>query len=318
MAAAKFKPVYILHGTDEFLRDQHRHRIIDLMVGQSDPQLCVATFDATAQLADVLDELRTLPFLAPCRVVIVRDADAFVTAFRTKLEDYLQSPCRTSSLVLIVSSWPRTTRLAKLVSKTGEVLECSVAERTNLPAWLAEAARRRDKAIAPDAAGLLGEWMGADFAALDSEIEKLSIYVGERETIELADVVALVTATAGPVAFALTNAIAAGDAAAALKALDGMLTKPGEEFRTLGLLAWHLRRAIRAHQSIQSGQRPQQAVAALGMPYPAQQSFLAFLRRRGRESLQADFRQMIAADLGMKSGAAPKAALQGLIVALCS
>ena len=45
-----------------------------------------------ASLADVLDEVRTLPFLARCRVVIVEGADPFVTAHRKELEAYAEKP----------------------------------------------------------------------------------------------------------------------------------------------------------------------------------------------------------------------------------
>ena len=41
------------------------------------------------------------------------------------------------------------------------------------------------------------------------------------------------------------------------------------------------------------------------------------LRRRPEAVLQEDFRRMIRADLGMKTGAATTAALQQLVMALC-
>lgn len=284
----------------------------------ADPQLCVARFDASASLAEILDELRTLPFLAPLRVVIIRDADDFVSAHRSALEEYLQQPCPTSTLVLVVSSWPANWRLAKLVGKIGEKRDCSLPDSERLTDRLNDAAARRGKHIEPDAAELLAEWIGRDLAALEGEIEKLSIYVGERDPITMADVSVLVTATAGPAAFDLTNAITAGDARRALKALGGMLTTRGEEFRTLGLIAWHLRRALQAQEAIQGGSTPRQAVGKLRMPYRQQAAFVSFLQRRSQRALRADFRSMIRADLAMKSGVAPKAALQELVAGLCS
>ena len=319
LTATELKPVYVLHGDDGFLRDACRERIVEGVIRQgADPQMCVTTFDASAELADVLDELRTLPFLAPCRVVILRDADEFVKAHRSAVEEYLQHPCPTSVLVLMVSSWPGNWRLAKLVGKIGEKMDCSVPEGENLSPWLNKAAARRGKRIDPDAADLLAEWVPRSLAALDGEIEKLCLYVGDRDAITMEDVGALVTATAGPAAYGLTNAITAGDARGALKALDGMLTARGEEFRTLGMIAWHLRRALQAQQRIQAGATPRQAVGTLRMPYRQQAAFVAFLQRRSPRALRADFRSMIRADLAMKSGTDPKAALQELVVRLCS
>ena len=75
MSERDVKPVYVLHGSDTFLRDTHRAEIIGQAVGDADSQLCVCSFDATAELAEVLDELRTVPFLAPLRIAVVTDAD---------------------------------------------------------------------------------------------------------------------------------------------------------------------------------------------------------------------------------------------------
>ncbi|MCK4601836.1 MAG: DNA polymerase III subunit delta [Phycisphaerae bacterium] len=313
MASKAIKPVYVLYGDDAYLLDQHRREIIARIIGQADPQICVGTFEPTAELAEVLDELRTLPLLAERRVVIVRDADAFVTAHRQALEGYFEAPSKTGSLMLTVSSWPSNTRLYKVVKKIGEAIDCSAAEGVDLLRWIREAASKRGKKIAPQAADLLAEWMGTDLAALDAEIEKLSLYVGGRQEIDVADISAIVTATAGPLAFALSNAITASDATAALEALDKMLIARGDEFKTLGMVAWHLRRALSAAQQIAADKTP-----SLRMPPQQRDAFLVMLKHRSVKKLQADFRKMIRTDLAMKSGVKPVAALQELVVSLCS
>jgi len=316
MSRADVKPVYVLHGSDDFLLVEYRRRIVSGIIGLADPQTAVSRFDASASLADVLDELRTLPFLAPRRVVIVSDADAFVSAYREALEKYLSSPSATSSLILIVSSWPKNTRLAKLVAKIGEATDCSAPGARDLLGWLVKAAGKRGKKIDPAAAQLLLEWRGADLAGLNGEVEKLSIYVGDRPEISAQDAAALVTATAGPEAFALTNSITAGDTAGALKALAGSVTQRGEEFKTLGVIAWHLRRAMHVQQLLAKGISGAQACRSARV-FGRHGEFLAMLKRRPLSILQDDFRRLLAADLAMKTGTDPAGALQQLVVALC-
>ena len=317
MAGSSTKSVYVLHGADAFLRDAYRKEIVDAAVAGADPQTCVTSFDATAELADVLDELRTLPFLAPHRVVIVRDADAFISANREALEQYLKSPSKTACLVLTVLAWPRTTRISKIVAKIGRLFECAAPKYQKLDQWTAKAAGKRGKKIDRQAVELLTEWIGEDLAALDSELEKLSLYVGRRERITADDVAAVVTATAGAAAFALTNALTAGDVRAALKALSGMATVRGEQFRTLGMIRWHLQKVLRGCQLAAGGGRPEAALSQK-VP-PAQRSaFLALIKRRSLEKVQADFRNLIRTDLAMKSGTPALAALQELVILLCS
>jgi len=316
MPCQEIQPVYVLFGNDAFLLDAHRKEIADRVIGGGDPQLCISSFDASAELADVLDELRTLPFLAPRRLVIVADADAFVSAHRKALERLLESPPTAATLLLMVASWPANTRLAKRVRQIGQAIDCSVPARGNLLRWLARAAAGREKKLAPDAAELLVEWVGRDLAALDGEMEKLSLYVGDRPAVTLEDVCAVVTASAGPAAFDLTNAITAGDAAGALKALGGMLRSRGDEFKTLGLIAWHLRRATLAKELLGAGRPEREALPR--MPPQPRRDFLAMLNRRPLSAFQLDWRRLIRADLAMKSGTRPDAALQELVVALCS
>lgn len=316
MARASFKPIYVLCGSDAFMRDRARRRVIAGIIGDADPQTCVSSFDGTAEfeLADVVDELRTPPLLSAARVVVVRDADPFVTKYRKQLEKYLSNPSGTAALVLIVKSFGAGTRLAKLTNKIGKIISCSGPEKGNLSKWLVEAAARRQKQIDPQARQLLSMWMGGDLAALDAEIEKLSLYVGQRETITVEDVGAVVTATAGPVAYAMVNAIRAGDRAAALKELNKTLRVRGDEFAALGSLAWHVRQCLEVQQAVAAGRRPD-----LGNTPPyIVNNLMAMVRRRGRRKLQADMRSLIDADLGMKSGRAPRGALQELVIALCS
>jgi len=315
MPGTTFKPVYVLCGTDAFLQDHYRREVIRRVIDNADPQTCLVTLDGSdeLELAQVMDELRTLPFLAPVRAVVVRAADPFVSKYRRKIEEYLASPCETSTLVLIVSSFPSNTRLFKVVGQIGEIIDCRVPDDSSLHQWLTKAADKRGKKIDRQCTSLLEQWLGRDLAVQNAEMEKLCLYVGERPDITPEDVTAIVTATAGPAAFDLTNAITAGDAPGALKALDGALRIRGAEFQALGSIAWHLRRALQASQDLAAGRK-----VNLRIPYRQQKAFMNMLKRRGLPRLQKDMKLLISTDLGMKSGQDPKSALQELVISLCS
>ena len=299
MLPAPASPVYVLHGHNLYLRQQARREVIHRFGDEGDAELGVANFDASAELAEVLDELRTAPLLARRRLVIFHDADKFVTAHRQRLEQYLANPSSTASLMLVVDSWKATTKLAKLAAKIGEVIDCSDPDDAELPGWVVERASARGKQIAPKAAELLTEWIGNDLARLDGEIEKLAIYAGKRRVISAEDVAAVVVATAGPVPYALVNAIAAGRADEALSTLSRTLTRRGEEFRVLGLIAWHLRRQRGRGGGRWTGRAPTGGRAGRG------------------KDLRGGFRRLLATDLALKTGAHPLPAMQALVLDLC-
>ena len=311
------KPIVVLVGQDAYLLDAARREVVAAALGEADPQTCLAQYDSTVELTAVLDELRTLPFLGSRRVVLISPADEFVSSHREALEKYVESPSEQSVLVLVVSSWSSATRLAKAVARVGEVVSCTVPEKGSLARWIAAAAERRGKTIDRQAAELLEEWVGRDYALLDGEIEKLSLHAGSREAITVEDVSAVSIATAGPEAYALADALTAGDTRPALEALGGMLTARGEEFRVLGLIGWHLRRALAAAEKVQAGVPPPKALPDYLPPGP-KAAMLELIRRRPTARLSGDLRRLLRADLAMKSGANPQAVLAELVVALCA
>jgi len=286
------KPIYLLYGTDNLLRRRARGELVRRLLGDGDADLNVSVFDAEADLSDVLDTLRTVPFLSPRRVVVVEQADTFLAAHVEALQRYLLDPAPTGSLVLVVDSLPdRSPAVRKAVEslvRAGEAIDCS-PDRLDPVRWAIDSANRRGKRLAREAARLLVECVGADLARLDSEIEKLSLFVGSRGEILPEDVGALVADTAGAARYALTNAIGRGRPEAALKALHRMLLRRGDEVRLLGLIGWHLR------SSLSGGNR---------VPSPP-------------ERVEGDFRRVLAADLALKSGASPLATMQTLVIGLC-
>jgi len=311
VSAGTSKSAYVLYGDDTYLRDTHRKRIISDLAGDADPRLCLSRFDSDAELTDVLDELRTPSLMARVRIVVVRDADAFVTTHRKALERYLDAPVAHASLILLVSNWRRGTRLDKRIRAIGEVIDCSGGG--DPVEWVSRCAAERDKQIDREAARLLAEWVGEDRGALETEVEKLSLYAAQRQRITAEDVAELATDVAGAGAFGLINAITAGDVAEALSQLSRSLQRRGEEFRLLGGLLWHLRRSLAVKQQLEAGRRPD-----LRMGPQARQALLGYVRRRTRTRLQADFRKLLRADLAMKTGTPPETALQPLLVELCS
>ncbi len=317
MPKHRTSPIYVLHGKDAFLRDEARRRVVSQVLGPADPQGCLAVFDAAAELVSVLDELRTLPFLAPHRVVVVREAEAFVSAHREALEKYFDAPVATATLILEVGAWPGNTKLAKKLPAVGELIECSGPEGPQLIAWIHNAVQQAGKTIAPDAASLLAEWIGPDLATLTGEVEKVTTYVGDQPDVTVQDVSAVVAASVSPEAFAVTNAITVGDTRAALQATAAALRTRGAEFAMLGQIAWHLRRALRVIQDVAAGQNPATAMKSARVFY-GQREFQAMLRRRGRRKLRQDVRRLLAADLGMKTGRGALPAMQQLVVELCN
>src|SRR5262245_23983041 len=186
---AKPQPVYVVHGDEAFLKRQVLAALKTLVLGPDDDGFGLSAHPGDkAIFAAVHDELETLPFLGARRLVVVENADPFVTRERARLEKYVAEPSKTGVLVLDVNSWPSTTRLAKLVPDAA-TLNCKALAPQHLPGWCADwCAARHGKQLPTAAARLLVDLVGPDMGLLDQELAKLAAYAGDANRIEAAEV----------------------------------------------------------------------------------------------------------------------------------
>ncbi len=247
--------VFVVCGPETFLKLQAINEITERVLGGMDRGLAVSEHDGeTAKLADVLDDLRTLPFLTERRLVVLRDADDFISEYRDKLEQYLENPTPTGVLLMECGSFPATTRLYKRVKAIGEVIKCEPVKAREVPAWLIERSRKAyGVQIDQRAATLLGELIGAELGRLDSELQKLALYVGERKRIEAADVENLVGFHKEEKVWGIISAIAAGDQAGALCLWEEVWqtdkAAPGRAVAGIALTVRRLLTALRAQET---------------------------------------------------------------------
>ena len=231
----EIRPILAVSGDDAYLRREVIHAITRAALGPDADFSEVSRFPGDqARLADVLDEVRTLPFLAACRVALVEDADPFVTKYRKELEGYAEKPSTSGVLVLSVKSWPGNTKLAKIVEKTGLAVDGKAPGERELPAWLVGLARLRNGVkLDDDAARLLVELVGPEPGLLASEVEKLAIYVGEKKGIRRQDVAKMVNAGRVETIWKTLEAATTGKAAEALADLEHLITAGEHPVRLL-------------------------------------------------------------------------------------
>ena len=89
--SSRVHPVYAVATAERLLRDNVLKDILAKLGDEMDTLGPTRVDGAAAELAEVLDELRTLSLLGGRRVVVVNDADGFISAHRSALEDEVES-----------------------------------------------------------------------------------------------------------------------------------------------------------------------------------------------------------------------------------
>ncbi|RME41584.1 MAG: DNA polymerase III subunit delta [Planctomycetota bacterium] len=296
-------PVYAVVGADRLLRAEAVAAVVKELSGHVDALGPTRVEGASAELAEVLDELRTQSLLGDLRVVIVDEADPFISAHRAKLEAYCENPAPSGSLILACRSLPRTTRLYKAIERHGRVIAVETPKGRGLVPWLIERAERvYGKRLERTAAGRLCEQIGAEPGMLDAELSKLAAYVGKRSSISAADVDALTGHLREEKVFAVTDAMAAGDVAGALRHWEQVLaTDRAAPGRAIAGLAWGVRRLLQAKRDFEGGVPA--AVLARRM-YMDPAALERRLRAVSIEALERQQHDLLAADLAVKTGGA--------------
>ncbi len=167
------------------------------------------------------------------------------------LEGYVGQPEPSNVLVLVATDINRSTRLGKVLDKQAVTVECegfSSDGFNGAQSALREAmqfAADRFKAAGKriDAAGLtaLVERAGPDIVRLRKDVETLVLFAGDAPAVTEKDVRLVVGAAQQFDDWAVTNAIAAGDAPAALRHVQLMVENGSSPFQMLGQLGWWVR-----------------------------------------------------------------------------
>ncbi len=251
-------PIYAVCGAEEFLKRQAVERITRNVLGNADPALALSEYDgapAPPELASVLDDLRTLPFLADRRLVIVRDADRFITLYREALEEYAAGPSPTGVLLMECKSLPGNTRLAKQIAKVGQVVKCDPLKQFEVSGWLTRHCKDAyGLQIEQRAATKLIDLVGTELGLLDCELQKCRIYISGRTQIMLADVETLVGQQREEQIWGLLTAIGAGDERQALQIWEEVCqTDRAAEARAVGGIAFTVRRLLKAKRAEEAG-----------------------------------------------------------------
>ena len=296
------QPLYVLHGEENFLRLQVRAKLEQLLLDDADPAFALASYPGEDAVWSVIrNELDTRPFLAPRRVVVIEQADPFVSEFRTQLEKLADAPSA-GTLILEVKSWPKNTKLAKKVPDEAVVV-CNSPPSASLPGWCIQRAESEyQKKLSRPAATLLIELAGTSLGMLDQELAKLASFAGTAAAITEQDVEQVTGRSSAAETFKIFDAIGQGQPAQALAILHGLFEQGEEPLRILGAFSWQLRRLAQAGRLATQGQSITQALDALNVPPFARKGVEQQLKHLGRRRIERLYDWLLETDLGLKGG----------------
>ena len=307
----KYEPsaVCAVFGDEAYLKFEVLAALRRQVLGAEGAEFSLTALNgSSAQLRDVFDALATVSlFGSGRRLVIVEEADTFVTQYRGELEDYVAKPAKGGVLVLEVDSWPSNTRLAKAVAASGLAIECKSPHERQIKSWLADRAKNAYQIrLESSAADALLELLPPELGLLAQELDKLALVVDVKRVIDAKLVRENVGGWRTRAVWDLVDAAADGHAAGALLQLDRLVSSGEKPHGILPQMASSLRKfdtATRLIETAEADRRPlaiRDALAQTGVPHFKLSDAERQLRRIGRQRAKRLTGWLLAADLAIK------------------
>ena len=237
-------PLVLVCGDDEFAVKQRARRLYEgwtAEVGGMDHEIIDAAVahsgEALKVVARLREALQTLPFFGSAKVIWLQNCNflgderaASAQAVTESLADLAQElkgfAWENVRLLISAGKVDKRKTFFKTLDKIGQVESFagwSMDDRdwaSQAEAWVSKAVQTRHKKISEEALAELVDCVGPNARQLDSEVEKVALFVGERGEIQVQDIAAVCTRNKTARAFALGDALGDRDLPRLLRRLD--------------------------------------------------------------------------------------------------
>ncbi len=248
---------YLLTGPDDF---SLKAKLADIKASLGDAaMLSTATnvFEgAKLKEAELRLVVNAMPFLSPVRLVIVT---GLLARFKPsangsvkkkskdgdieELAEIIRNTPPSTTLILVETESSKSNPLFKAVSGEVESYDFPLPDKPKLKEWIGRRVMDAKGHITPPAINLLVQYIGADLWTAAAEVEKLTLYAGDRPITE-ADVKALVGNAQEASIFSLVDGIFEQRLKDATEALESLKSGGVSSGYILSMIARQLRLVI--------------------------------------------------------------------------
>ena len=243
-------PAYLFLGQEGYQRRICRDAIIErVLPGDSRADGLTAIDLQETTLRAVLDDAKSMSLFSADRVIWVSSAELALPRRLTSASDdgdevdkssegavteYLKSPTPGTVLVFECSRYdfagddrPKLERVQKFYAAISTVVEFRHYTPESIRFLAQQLTKKHNLKLAGAELAALLEAVAGDASRLSSEMEKLSLFVGQSRSVTMTDLSMLVPNAAQTSIFALVHALGKGDRTGALRSLD-ILVREGE------------------------------------------------------------------------------------------
>ncbi len=260
------KNIYLIFGEEDFLIDEQINKIQNYILKYPNSSYDSELIDTdTVPINKVAEICSTYPLICDRKFVIIKNFEKYLSGRASKkyeenfpLKKIIEDPPKFLNLIIIskiekikdLKKYTRNNELTETgISKLKEAkypldyiiknhnwIEFSKIYENDYPNWIINKVKDYDKIIKPKAAQLLSMNVRASLRDLDSEIQKLILYINNKEEISEEDIYNLTGVTKEYNVFELQKSIANRDIKKCILILNKILSIDSQEMLIITIL----------------------------------------------------------------------------------
>ena len=298
---------YLFHGQDTH---SQKETLAKLTAKLGDPGLLdlnTTRLEGAVSMIQLQQACNAMPFLAKARLVLVTNllSSKPDKSLVKDLANFLPRLPETTRLVFMeASALPSNHRLVKMADelKTGYVKRFDLPEGGSLDRWVKQQVEERNGRISSHAAHVLASNVGSNLGILENEIEKLVLYKGPEETIELQDVGLLSPYAAEASIFDLVDALGNRNGKKAAILLQQKMQEGTDPFYLFAMFVRQVRLLIQVKEQADEGQRPPAISKNLKMHSFVAGKLYQQTQQFSLPQLEKIYHHLLEVDVGVKTG----------------
>jgi len=321
--AGNIAPVYYFTGDDVYRKLEFAKLIKTALA--PDEFNFMREDGSSTDIGEVITSANTAPVFSARRMIVLNNADKIRkgTNAANALAQYLAAPLESTCLIVLHNDAKKSKKDKTFEDALGDIcvtVNFDPLESAALFAWMQEKFKERGLKADTAALEMLEEIAGADLIALSAEIEKLSLYLEDREdkTVKEEDVLASIGFSKEENPFALSNAVINCDKTLSLKLAGNMLAGGEEPVSVLNKISACAVKMLRIRRLSAAGLGQYDIIQAAGLLPWEGKLVAAGGRFPSVKVLQRSLDKIIEADMALKSSGAgdPEILIKGIILTL--
>lgn len=296
----EFKRIYLLYGTEEYLKTLYKNKLKEAVLQDSDAMNLAEYAGKGIDEKEVMEFADTLPFFSDYHLLVLENTGWFKSS--TDFADYVPEIPETAVLIFVETDVDKRSRMYNAVKKCGYICEMNGMTEQELKLWVASILKRENLKITEATVEFLLEQVGTDMSKLQNELEKLICYTMGRDTITVQDIKAVCSEQLTGKIFAMTEALAQGRKKQALELYYDLIALQEKPMGILYMIQRQFHHLLIVKEMKKNRADKGSIASTIGVPPFAVQKYMAQADRFSSEELKKLLDYSLTLEEDVKSG----------------